>query len=121
MDLSPIQGCMDGPGHAVTFALMGLIIELLVNPIIEDLTGQKVKGPLLILLDALAASSEIVGILVLAGKRMFKTGRLAKAIDWLVDTFGPITSGIEKMFVTASAATTFITIGVHAARGDYAG
>jgi len=58
-------------------------------------------------------------LLILGGKKVFKTGMLSEAIDKLIEWLGPITSGVEQILTGASATSTFVSIGVHVAPGDY--
>lgn len=90
-----------------------MAIELLAIPLLD------VKGTPLHVLDVLAAASTIVSLLILAGKRIFKTGILSDAIDKLIEWVGPITSGVEQILTRVSATTTFVSISVHVAQGDY--
>ena len=103
---------------AVSWALLGLSIELLAVPLLDAAFGTSTGMPLLVL-DVVAAATTVVSLLILGGKTIFKTGMFSAVIDRLVEFFGPITSETEQILTGVSATSTFVSIGVHVASGDY--
>lgn len=100
------------------WAFTGLALELFAVPLLDDALGTA-KGAPLMIIDGFAAAMVIIALLIVSGKTIFKTGAGAKVIDTLVEFFGPITTGIEKLMTMVSATSAFASIGIHVAAGDY--
>ncbi len=100
------------------WAVLGLAVQLLAIPLLSDVLGTSHGIPLL-LLDAFSGGIEIVALLMMGGKKVFKAGVLSAFIDKLIEVFGPITSGIEQLLTGVSATATFVSIGTHVVSGDY--
>ena len=100
------------------WAFAGLAIELISKPFLDQVLGTATGIPLL-LVDAVAAAMQIIALLIIFGRSIFKTGKFSAFIDKLVEFLGPITTGIEKLMTVVSATTTFASIGIHVVTGDY--
>ena len=76
-------------------------------------------GLSLLALDVFAGMAGVIGVLTMAGKMIFKSGKLSLFVDKLVEWFGPTVGTVEEIATTTGAASTFITIGAHGVAVDW--
>lgn len=75
------------------------------------------RSPLLVL-DAFAFGLTVIALIILLGNHWVKL-QTSSLFDFLVKVFGSISGGVEEVLTGIAATSTFISIGIHVANGDY--
>jgi len=76
------------------------------------------EGAPLLVLDALVFVLTVIALIILLGNHWVKL-QTSRFYNGLVEFFGSISSGVEEVLTWIAATSTFISIGIHVANGDY--